>query len=255
MQLAKHIRQGKIIHYHQGEESLSVSENLHYRWLSFDQVVQSVMLKRLPWRLTLPHQTALMLPLLFIQPNCIVEFGLGGGNLARFLRHYLPRLQLYSIENSATVIECFNQYFNPQQQDFNLYCHSALDWIYRNKTLNIDWMIGDIYQAKQNIEDSLTLTKNMLKTCKKNTVLSLNLPSPTDEEIEYFLQTLRQSYPSKEFCYFHVPNYLNIIVHIFPQGFTKVKPYFEINNTPFPPSITKKWHQFWLHGINTNLRK
>jgi len=249
MQLAKHISQGQIIHYHQGNELLSVSENQYYRWLCFDQVVQSVMLKRLPWRLTLPHQTALMLPLLFIQPNKVVELGLGGGNLARFLRHYFPQLQLYTIESSSAVIDCFDQYFNPQLQGFNLQCSSALDWIYHNKSLNADWIICDIYHVGQTIERSITLTKNILKTCSKKAILSLNLPSPTNEEIDHFLQILRDSYPEKEIYYFHIPNYLNIIVHIIPKSLLGERYHLNPERNPLPAAMLKRWHQFWQHGI------
>jgi len=249
MQLAKHISQGKVIYYHHGDELLSVNENQYYRWLCFDEVVQSVMLKRLPWRLTLPHQTALMLPLLFIQPNKVVELGLGGGNLARFLRHYLPRLQLYTIENSSAVVECFTKYFNPQMKDFNLQCSPALDWLYHHKSILADWTICDIYHSKQTISNSITLTKNILKTCSETAVLSLNLPSPSNEEIDHFLQILRQCYPKKEIYYFHIPNYLNIVVHIFPKNLTAATCKFDDRNNTIPIAILKRWQTFWHHGI------
>ena len=90
MKLVKHIQQGQLIYFTQNNDSISVSENQHYRWLTFDNVVQSMMLKRQPWQLTFPHQISLLSPLLFFKPQEVVEFGLGGGNLARFLLHYLP---------------------------------------------------------------------------------------------------------------------------------------------------------------------
>jgi len=249
MQLAKHISQGQIIHYQQGNELISVNENQYYRWLCFDQVVQSVMLKRKPWRLTLPHQTVLMFPLLFIQPNKVVELGLGGGNLARFLGHYFSQLELYTIESSSAVIECFNQYFNPQTKEFNLHCSSALDWVYHNKSLNADWIICDIYHAGQTVERSITLTKNILKTCSKKAILSLNLPSPTNEEIDHFLQVLRDCYPEKEIYYFHIPNYLNIIVHVFPKNLTTEKNHINGEKNQLPAAMVRRWRQFWQHGI------
>ena len=102
MQLSKHIAQGKLLYLSQGEENLSVSENQYFRWLAFnndkgEQVIQSVMHKRKPWQLTLPHQTALLLPLLFFKPQNVVELGLGGGNLDRFLAHTCNNISIKSI--------------------------------------------------------------------------------------------------------------------------------------------------------------
>ena len=108
MQLLKHIAQGKLVYLSQGKEALSVSENEHYRWLAFhhnnnEPVIQSVMHKRKPWQLTLPHQTALLLPLLFFKPNNVVELGLGGGNLDRFLAHLSTNITIKSIEYSPKL--------------------------------------------------------------------------------------------------------------------------------------------------------
>ena len=249
MQLAKHIAKGQIIYYHQGDELLSVNENQYYRWLCFDDVVQSVMLKSKPWRLTLPHQTALMLPLLFLQPEKVVELGLGGGNLARFLKHYLPQLQLYTIEYSQSVIDCFSQYFNPELQDFNLQNSAALDWIYYHKAIKANWIICDIYHSKQTIADSIKLTNNILKTSDKSAILSLNLPSPSDEEIDYFLQKLRQKHPEREIVYFHIPNYLNIIIHIFPSSLAISSQSSQTVDNSLPTALIKRWKTFWRHGI------
>jgi len=249
MQLAKHIAKGQIIYYHQGNELLSVSENQFYRWLCFDDVVQSVMLKSKPWRLTLPHQTALMLPLLFIQPEKIIELGLGGGNLARFLKHHLPQLQLYTVEYLQPVIDCFSQYFNPEMKTFNIQNSAALDWIYHHKSLKADWVICDIYHSQQTISDSIMLTNNILKTANKGAVLSLNLPNPSDDEINYFLQKLRQEYPEREIVYFHIPNYLNIIIHIFPTSLKISNGRLSTAGSLLPSILIKRWGTFWRHGI------
>jgi len=254
MKLAEHLSQGHILYLNHNEELLSVSENNHYRWLAFDNVVQSVMLKCKPWQLTLPHQIAMMLPLLFIQPQQVIEFGLGGGNLARFLRHYLPTLNLDTIEYSSAVIGCFEKYFNPQKQGFNLHNNAALDWLHHNKKKQADWLICDIYQKNQSIEDSLNLTKNILKNINEKAVLSLNLPSPSHQEIHYFLEHLRQLSSDKTVVYFHLPKYLNIIIHIYPTSFLLTKESAISKNMNFshpflPHYIVNRWMGFWHHGI------
>jgi spermidine synthase len=249
MKLVKHIQQGQLCYFTQNDDLISVSENQHYRWLAFDNVVQSMMLKRQPWQLTFPHQISLLSPLLFFQPKQVVEFGLGGGNLARFLLHYLPDLTLHTIEYSHEVIECFERFFNPQVANVNLHHCSALDWLHYNRKAKPDWFICDIYQKSQSITDSLTLTKNILKRVGDKAVLSLNLPSPSNDEINYFLSELKILAPTKQLVYFHIPHYLNVIIHILPCDMLHQPQDNLINNTPLPTRTYKRWRNYWLHGM------
>ena len=249
MKLVKHIQQGQLIYFTQNNDSISVSENQHYRWLAFDNVVQSMMLKRQPWQLTFPHQISLLSPLLFFQPQKVVEFGLGGGNLARFLLHYLPDLTLHTIEYSKEVIECFEKYFNPQPSNVNLHHCSALDWLHYNKKIKADWFICDIYHKNQSINNSLILTKNILKKVGNKAVLSLNLPSPSNEDISYFIAELKRLAPAKHLVYFHIPHYLNVIIHILP-GHMLVQPEENLlTNSPLPARTFNRWRKYWRHGM------
>jgi len=249
MKLVKHIQQGQLSYFTQDVNSISVSENQHYRWLAFDNVVQSMMLKRQPWQLTFPHQISLMSPLLFFRPKKVVEFGLGGGNLARFLLHYLPDLTLDTIEYSREVIECFDRFFNPEAAKVNLHHSSALDWLHYHKKTKADWFICDIYQKDQSINDSLILTKNILKKVGKQAVLSLNLPSPSNDDINYFLAELKILAPTKHLVYFHIPHYLNVIIHLLPCDMSNQLDDNLLLNTALPPRTFKRWRKYWQHGM------
>jgi spermidine synthase len=249
MKLVKHIQQGQLSYFTQDVNSISVSENQHYRWLAFDNVVQSMMLKRQPWQLTFPHQISLLSPLLFFQPKKVVEFGLGGGNLARFLLHYLPDLTLETVEYSHEVIECFERFFNPQAANVNLHNSSALDWLHFHKKIKPDWFICDIYQKNQSINDSLTLTKNVLKKVSKQAILSLNLPSPSNEEINYFLAELKLLAPNKQLIYFQIPHYLNIIIHIMPTEMLNQSDNNLLINSVLPARTFNRWRKYWRHGM------
>ena len=120
MQLNRHINQGSLLYLDQLNERLAISENNHFRWLAFDNVIQSIMHRRLPANLTLPHHTALMLPLLFFKPQNMLEFGLGGGNIARFIKQLNPTVKFTSIERSASVINAFKQFFNPDNIEIDI---------------------------------------------------------------------------------------------------------------------------------------
>jgi len=240
MQLTKHIAQGKLLYLSQGEESLSVSENSHFRWLAFnndkdEQVIQSVMHKRKPWQLTLPHQTALLLPLLFFKPQHIVELGLGGGNLDRFLAHTCPGISIKSIEYSSIVIENFTRYFNPEKVAIEVIHRDSNDWLAQTEKTLPDWLICDVYQHKEQDFDS-------------NGCLSINLPDATDSEVNLCLTVLQQLSSEHNIIYFHIPNYLNIVIHLIPKHWQTFKLLKRNKNCYLPQRLFLRWRKFWLHG-------
>ena len=80
MPLSRHLEQGRLLYFSPKPDAISVCENDHLRWLAFDDNVQSVVRKNRPEHLTLPHQWALMMPLLNFTPSTVTELGLGAGN-------------------------------------------------------------------------------------------------------------------------------------------------------------------------------
>ena len=253
MQLAKHVAQGKLTYLNQDKEAISVSENEHYRWLAFtcnndEQVIQSVMLKRKPWKLTLPHQTALMLPLLFFKPNNAVELGLGGGNLQRFMNNVSTEITLHSIEHSSVVIDCFNQYFNPQGNQAHVIYSDSKQWLQRNN-VDYDWYICDIYQQEiQSYNNTLKQLEHITDNINPNTCLSINLPDATDNEVNLLLTILKQISIHHEITYFHIPNYLNIVIHLLPKQWQTYKRIKRSKHSYLPDNTFLRWKGFWQHG-------
>lgn len=253
MQLAKHIAQGKLTYLSQGAQALSVSENEHYSWLAFansngEQVIQSVMLKRKPWKLTLPHQTALMLPLLFFKPNSIVELGLGGGNIQRFVKNLSPDIIMHSIEHNSVVIDCFNKYFNPQGNQVHVIYNDSQQWLQHND-VNYDWYVCDIYQQDiASYNNTINQLEYLTAHIKPNTCLSINLPDANDSEVNLLLTILQQVSPHHEITYFHIPNYLNIVIHMIPTQWQTFKRLKRNSHSFLPETTFSRWKRFWQHG-------
>lgn len=258
MQLSKHIAQGKLLYLSNGEEGLSVSENKHFRWLAFsndkgEQVIQSVMHKRKPWQLTLPHQTALLLPLLFFKPQSIVELGLGGGNLDRFLAHTCSNISIKSIEYSSIVIENFIRYFNPQQSTIEVIHGSSNDWLVQKGKTPPDWLICDVYQHReQNFDNTIQQLECLLDNIDSNGCLSINLPDATDNEVNLCLTVLQQLSSEHNIVYFHIPNYLNIVIHLIPKHWQTFKLLKRNKHCHLPRRLFLQWRKFWLHGNEVN---
>jgi len=255
MQLAKHIAQGKLTYLSQDTNAVSVSENAYYRWLAFacdngEPVIQSIMLKRKPYKLTLPHQTALMLPLLFIKPKSVVELGLGGGNIQRFITNLSTSITMHSIEYNSTVIDCFNEYFNPQNNQTHIIYNDSKQWLQDNK-IDYDWYICDIYQQDiESYSNTVSQLEHLTAHVKPNTCLSINLPDANDSEVNLLLTILQQVSPHHEIVYFHIPNYLNIIVHLIPKQWQTYKKLKRNNHSYLPKNIFSRWKCFWQHGKN-----
>lgn len=48
MKLTQHVNQARLVYLSNMTDQITISENEHYRWLAFDDVIQSVMYLRCP---------------------------------------------------------------------------------------------------------------------------------------------------------------------------------------------------------------
>lgn len=257
MQLSKHLAQGKLLYLSQQQESLSVWENQYFRWLAFtndkgEQVIQSVMHRRKPWQLTLPHQTALLLPLLFFKPQSVVELGLGGGNIDRFLAYTCADISIKTIEYSASVIEAFSQYFNPENSKIEIIHSDSRDWLAQNQNNRADWLICDIYQHKEDFNETIKQLECLIANIDSSGCLSINLPDATDTEVNLCLTVLQQLSSEHNVVYFHIPNYLNIIIHLIPKHWQTFKLLKRNKDCFLPRRLFLQWRKFWRHGIEVD---
>jgi len=253
MQLTKHIQQGSLLYFNCEDDAISVSENEHYVWLAFGDVIQSVMLKRKPYQLTLPHQSAMLLPLLFFKPKEIVELGLGGGNLSRFLKHLDTELTIQSIECNKTVITCFDRYFNPENISIQVHCDRSENWLLQNQAAAIatlDWLVCDIYQTQlADFSQTMTQLESLVSVLSANSCLSINLPDSSDEEVNLCLTVLQQLLTDHQVIYFHIPNYLNIVIQIIPAHWQLFRLLKRNSHSYLPNHLFLKWRIFWQAGI------
>ena len=254
MKLAKHLPQGRLVYLSQQEDAITVSENDHYRWMAFSQVVQSVMHKRKPWQLTLPHQIALLLPLLFFKPTRIIELGLGGGNLTRFLQHLSPDVMLTTIEHSQQVIESFSKQFNPEEIEFDIVCCDGMTWLSQQSEMStFDWIICDVYQSEEFGFNVIVKQLEVLTSeLDPSACLSINLPDISDSDINLCLTILQQLLPNHHITYFAIPNYLNIVIHLTPSHW-QLHRLIQRNKKSYLSNVTlKRWRKFWPHGLQLN---
>lgn len=257
MKLERHLTQGHLVYLSHQQDAMTVSENAHFRWMAFNDVVQSVMHIRKPLQLTLPHQIAILLPLLFFKPKKIIELGLGGGNLTRFLSSLSDEISLSTIEYSQGVIDTFEQYFNPNNMPLDITCADGMQWLTQqvnNDTeAEIDWVICDVYQSNSSGFNAIVSQLEVISSAStSNNCISINLPEITDSEVQLCSTILQQLNPHHKITYFTIPNYLNIIMHLTPNHWHLHKLIKNNKHCYLPTVKFKRWKSFWQQGLHTN---
>lgn len=255
MKLDKQTRQGKLIYFNHLPQMMAIYENQHFRWLNFADITQSIMNKRVPWQLTLPHQVALLMPALFVPLTTVIEIGLGGGNLLRWLSKINNKLHFVSIENNHTVYECFEQYFNPNQLKFAQFNNEFTLYLQQN-TLDRNWVIYDIFERIDS--DSIALLSVFLSQINQNNqarCISLNIPQSTEYEND-IIQKLLQPFSRQYFIYkLEVPHYQNVIYHIIDKSLNHANALEKesptnliVNPNNLPNYQYQRWLMYWQHS-------
>jgi spermidine synthase len=246
MQLFKIIEQGRLLYFNQGEDSISIYENSHYRWLLFDDVLQSLLLKRKPWQLVLPHQYILLLPLVFFRPQKIVEFGLGGGNIKRYITQLNSAIDFCSVELNSQVINCFNEFFNPDNITSNIIHNDAAQALYDKSLRQANWYIYDIYQHdNQSTNAQLLKSKLVANAIDEHSWLSLNLPDPTEPELLYLITQLAPVFDDHQLVFFKVPRFLNVIIHFVPKKHLTNNELTLTDNSYLTSRMQLRGYQYW----------
>lgn len=246
MPLSRHITQGRLLYFTRNPDAISVSENDHYRWLAFDHVVQSVMSKHNNSRLTLPHHYALLLPLTFMTPHQVVEFGLGGGNIARFLSCYFNSINHEVIEQNQNVIDCFNQYFSYHNNGMKIINQDAYEWLKINHQRNKQhikshtcWFIYDIYQHQdEQVSSTNHALHQLINTLNEHQLLSINLPFIEQIELTDLLATIQSALPLHRIIMYRVPHYRNIVMHLIPKSLHR--------HTTLQSGLPQRLVKYWL---------
>ena len=257
MKLHKHIEQGRLLDTcsdAQGvtQEVITIVENDCFRWMAFDGVIQSVMNKRKPYLLTLPHQRAMLLPLLFFKPKNIVELGLGAGNIQRFMSHLSAQITTHSIEHNSLVVDCFNKYFNPEQNQVHIIFQDSSQWLLEKEHHDYDWFICDIYQQNlASYDNTIKQLTALTSHINSHTCLSINMPDATDNEVDLCLMLLKELSSDHDVFYFHIPNYLNVIIHLIPKQWHTQRLLKRNKHSYLPKYLFARWRRFWqLGGIS-----
>lgn len=216
MQLAKIIQSPQLQYYQKVDDvsgGICVYQNQSFRWLAFNDVVQSMMNINRPHHLVLRHQYHMLLPLVYFSPVSIVELGLGGGSFQRFVAKLLPKADIVSIEASELVIELFYTFFNPFEHAGRVLKADAFAYSQQLSYRSVDWLIYDIYQQQD--QSFVTIASKLAQLTDKVSQqgwLTCNLACATKQEVAILLEIFVCLFGKNVFIG-QVTGFKNTIIH------------------------------------------
>jgi hypothetical protein len=132
----------------------------------------------------------------------------------------------------------------------------ALAWLQQRQCptkSSADWLICDVYQHHANsFQSRVALLTALIDNLDDDACLTLNLPDLDDQEINLCLTILRQLQSSHHIIYFHIPRYLNVIIHLMPKHWMIDKLKKRSKTSYLPTTQYLRWRKFFSHHMRAN---
>lgn len=190
---------------------LQVKETELYRWFELaGSNPQSVMSKKQPHKILTPVYQTLLLFLLVKQGHLdLLNLGLGGGSLERFLAQY-SQIKMSAVDASKAVIDIAKKYFQLPEQ-VHLFCQPAQRYL---NAINhqYDVIICDLFVGKHNASclQEETFYQQLKKVSKLDSLLMLNLRPESDQQLLQQLLMIKGFFPY--LLLFEFSDYANVVV-------------------------------------------
>lgn len=199
------------------QRRLCVQQNSQHRWLTIDEVVQSVMSLRDPNILCLPHQQ-IIANLLPDAVDSILELGLGGGDLTRYFEQRFTPTRHHCVELDGQILDIYQRYFQAPDQmrpHPTLYHDDAIAFIAKHQT-RYQLIVLDLFSQEGNpLALFQAQTYQHLARCLQGD-LFINLLPRTALELEHARQLCeRWIGPATRYS---VPGFINTIIHVTTRG-------------------------------------
>lgn len=193
----------QLVWFHSGPPRLAVVEQAHFLCLYLDGVLQSKMNQLTPAISVSAHLHPVLCSLQQHNPATVLQLGLGGGDINRFVTTALPATHLLTVENQPQVIELYQRYFSLQAKEQLLAMSAAQFWQQNQK--HWDFVIWDIYPLFANWQ--LTVQQMLLYSDK----VWINLSQPE------YQQVLEALLAPGSYQLHRIEGYLNLLYEISSQ--------------------------------------
>lgn len=167
------------------DESIEVREWQQYRWLHIgDSSVQALMDLNNIDHIVLPNIQAMLAVLLFCpEPKSLLNLGLGGASLERYLNSKFSETAVRSIEFNKQIISLAKDYFNlPEKIDV---VHDTAEHFLSSQTDSYNIVLCDIFVADKQ-DDCLYNERfyaDINKCIDENGILAMNILPDSEEDV------------------------------------------------------------------------
>ncbi len=193
-------------------QSIEVREWEQYRWLHLgDSSVQTVIQLDAIDQVLLPNIQALLTTLLFCPSTSrLLNLGLGGASLERFLNSNRPEIKISSVESNEQIIQLAKDYFClPEVVDV---IHDTAERFLSNHSEIYDIILCDIFIADMQASclSDKDFYANIYKCIDKKGVLAINILPESEENVVNVLLPIKN-----HFGYIYLlefPDYMNVII-------------------------------------------
>ncbi len=191
---------------------IEVREWREYRWLHIgDDSVQALMLLNAIDQVVLPNIQALLSVLLFCpSAKHVLNLGLGGASLERYLNSSWPEIRIRSVESNEQVIQLAKDYFN-LPESIDVIGDSAENFLSTHNDI-YDIILCDIFVADTQascLYDN-DFYANIYNCLDKEGVLAINILPESEEDVINVLLPIKNHF---DYIYLlEFPDYTNAII-------------------------------------------
>ncbi len=190
----------QLVWFQSGPPRVELTEEGSFLCLYLDGIMQSKMNQLAPAATLSGHLEPVLRALQQHKPDTVLQLGLGGGDINRFICTTLPTTELVTVELHQQVIELYQRFFCLQGKE-QLLAMSAEDFLKSNQQ---QWafIFWDIYPLFAGWQHAL---QNILQ--QRGTVL-INLSQPEYQtEVEALLQ-------ERQYQCHKIEGYLNLLYEV-----------------------------------------
>ncbi len=195
-----------------GKQSIEVRQWQGYRWLHIgDESVQALMLLNAIDQVILPNIQALLSVLLFCpSAKQVLNLGLGGASLERYLDSRFSGIKIRSVESNEQVIQLAKDYFH-LPENIDVIDDSAENFLSTHNDI-YDIILCDIFVADTQascLYDN-DFYANIYNCLDKEGVLAINILPESEEDVINMLLPIKNHF---DFIYLlEFPDYTNAII-------------------------------------------
>ncbi|WP_233081524.1 hypothetical protein [Rheinheimera soli] len=190
----------QLVWFQSGPPRLELTEEGPFLCLYLDGIMQSKMNQLAPAATLSPHLVPILRSLQQLKPQSVLQLGLGGGDINRFIATVLPTTQLVTVELNQTVIDAYLRFFCLKGKE-ELIALPAQDFL-KNNQQQWSFVLWDIYPLFDGWQQA------MQKTLEQSGTILINLSQP-----EYH-QQLEALLTERSYQCHPIEGYLNLLYEV-----------------------------------------